>query len=452
VTDLTGLLRRHVAVDGNRNVTQPTPSVGRNAAETVVAAALSLALSLPATIITTRYLHPAGRGAFYLGLVTVSIATTLFGSIGVAVTHEMSRQKAGRQQIVAVGLFTSLALGVIAAVILVPLNLILTPSTPSIALMPIVLPAILGTATLAATLVALGRIRTRNVLQLAVPAVTLLGLILLVVILARGVSGAVVAWIVAQVAVFGFAVGTTSGILRPLRPRTIPRDLVRSVVFLGVRAGVVNAIGLLNYRIDLFVLKAYRGIDAVGVYSAAVSLAELLWIIPAALVTAIVAPAVSQADRPALDVITLAVRSAVIVTGIAGVVLAALGPVAIPLLFGAQFHGAIAPLLILIPGVIAFAPAQIFAVYFSMRLGEMRVPLGVALASAVVTGLLAVLIIPPLGLTGAAIATTIGYALSVLIGAILFGRRAQVSLTVLIPKRRDALAFRSLVHEMFARQ
>jgi O-antigen/teichoic acid export membrane protein len=289
------------------------------------------------------------------------------------------------------------------------------------------------------------------VLQLAAPVATLVGIVVLIVFLARGVAGAVTAWLFAQTVVFAAALAVTSGIWRPLKLRSLSRDLGRRMLLLGLRAGLVNVVSLLNYRIELFVLKAYRGIDAVGVYSVSVSLAELLWIVSGALATATTALAVSASDDDAVTEIARGVRAAIAATALAGIALAVVSPFAIPFLFGPRFSGATVPLLILIPGVLAFSPGQLFAVYFSMRLGETRIPLGVAVASAALTGALAVLVIPLLGLTGAALATSVGYALSMSIAAILFSRRAGIAISALVPGREDIVTYRSVLLELFRR-
>ena len=56
-----------------------------------------------------------------------------------------------------------------------------------------------------------------------------------------------------------------------------------------------NSIQFLNYRLDLFVLNRFHGLYTVGVYTLAVSLAQLLWLVPANLATLILNRA--AADR-----------------------------------------------------------------------------------------------------------------------------------------------------------
>jgi O-antigen/teichoic acid export membrane protein len=349
------------------------------------------------------------------------------------------------RRIAAHGIVMSFALGIVLGAVLVPLSLALKPSYRSVALMPIALPAMLVSGTLTTTLVALGRVRARNVLYFGGPACTLVGLVILVVLLGNGVGGAVIAWLIAQGVVFAAALITTAGVWRPLELGGISLDLGQRMLLLGLRAGLVNVMSLLNYRIDLFVLKAYRGIDAVGVYSVAVSIAELLWIVPVAVATATISVAVSASEPQVVRAIAQGVRASLAVTAIAGLALAAVAPFAIPFVFGSRFDGATVPLLILIPGVVAFSPVQLLVVYFSIRAGQLRVPLGVSVASAVLTGVLAILIIPPLGLTGAALSTSIGYTISMLIGAIVFTRQADVAFTSLIPSGSDLIAYRNLL-------
>jgi O-antigen/teichoic acid export membrane protein len=375
--------------------------------------------------------------------VTVTIAATLLGNIGVAVSHEIKRGRWRTRTIVTLALAISLGLGIVGAAVLVPLGLALTPGYRSVALIPVALPAMLITGTLTATLVALGRVQLRNLLQLVIPAATLVGVVVLVVLLAKGVTGAVIAWTSAQAVVAILALMVTARIWGPLEVRGISLELGRRMLLLGLRGGMVNVIGLLNYRIELYVLKAFRGVDAVGVYSVSISLAELLWIVPSAFATVTIASAVSSSDQDAVAAISQGVRAAIASTAVFGLALAAVAPFAIPLVFGDRFNGATVPLLILVPGVVAFAPGQLLAVYFSIRLGQMRIPLGVAVLSAVLTAVLAILLIPPLGLEGAALATAIGYTVSMLIEAILFSRRAGIGLGELIPHRADFLTYRT---------
>src|SRR5262249_14502015 len=141
---------------------------GRDAVETITFATLGLLVAFPTTIITSRYLHPDGRGAYVLGVVTVLIAAALTGNIGVAVGHQLKRAQWDRPAIATNALLASFGLGVVGAVVLIPLETVLVTGFRAIAAMPVALPAMLVTGTLTATLVALGRVRARNLILLAI--------------------------------------------------------------------------------------------------------------------------------------------------------------------------------------------------------------------------------------------------------------------------------------------
>ena len=82
----------------------------------------------------------------------------------------------------------------------------------------------------------------------------------------------------------------------------------------------------------------------------------------------------------------------------------------IPLLFGDAFRGAVRPLVLLLPGVVAYAPVTILVVYLTVRRARPRLSLYVSLIGLVVTAAMSIVLIPSYGASGAAIASAIGYA------------------------------------------
>ena len=68
------------------------------------------------------------------------------------------------------------------------------------------------------------------------------------------------------------------------------------------------------------------------------------------------------------------------------------------------------PLVLLLPGVVAYAPVTILVVYLTVRRARPRLSLYVSLIGLVVTGAMSVVLIPPYGASGAAGASAIGYA------------------------------------------
>jgi O-antigen/teichoic acid export membrane protein len=72
---------------------RPRRSVGRDALATLAFRVGGMPFAFAISVVTSRYLLPTGRGAFVLALLTVTLAATLLGNVGVAATYELSRRE-----------------------------------------------------------------------------------------------------------------------------------------------------------------------------------------------------------------------------------------------------------------------------------------------------------------------------------------------------------------------
>jgi len=117
-------------------------------------------------------------------------------------------------------------------------------------------------------------------------------------------------------------------------PRPSVPEFVRDVAPIG--AGIVFS--ALYFRIDVFLLEAWRGTETVGLYNAVFRLIEALRLFPAALI-AVLLPTLVRASGPAP-----LVRMATALTAfglVAAVVLQAVAGRLVPLLYGAGFVDAV---------------------------------------------------------------------------------------------------------------
>jgi O-antigen/teichoic acid export membrane protein len=432
---------------------EPTDWVthGRRALETLSFRTLALPLSFVITVITSRYLLPEGRGAFALGLLTVTLGSTLL-SIGTAVTRELGRKEESIESIVRRGLVLSVVLGSIGAVALLPLGLATgSEGYRAAELLVLGLPLLLVRQTIGGSLIALGRLRLFNVLLFLDPAALLAGLLVLVVVFDFGLAGAVAAWFAATALTTAIALGWTRDLWLSRARHATQSARTRAILSLGLKAGIVNLVALINYRVEFFLLEAWHDLGAVGVYSVSISLAELLWLLSASVTTVVVAPAINLDEERAVGVVAQTVRHTLILTTAFGIGLAAIAPLAVPLVYGSEFSGAVVPLLILIPGVIAYAPASVLSAYFSMRHGRMRYPMIVAGTSAVVNALLCLVLVHPLGATGAALASTGGYVIGSALLLAMFLRAGGTGPGTVVPRGADVLAYRDLAFSLRSR-
>ncbi|WP_254522930.1 flippase [Natrinema caseinilyticum] len=166
------------------------------------------------------------------------------------------------------------------------------------------------------------------------------------------------------------------------------------------------------YHIDIMMLHRFRESSAVGNYKAALTLAEFLWFVPMAIQTVFVHSTSELWSQNRLreisDLASRTTRYTFLITAVMAVGLAALADVAVPMYFGPEARPAITPLLLLLPGALGFALARpILAV--SQGEGTLRYPVAATGGAAVINFVLNVVLIPPFGMEGAAVATSIGY-------------------------------------------
>src|SRR5919198_2681595 len=163
---------------------------GARAIETLLFRGLSTPLALALVVLQSRFLHPDGRGAFVLAVLTVTIFSRLLGQLGVAVTSRRQETPDLRGLVLrAFGIaVVAGAVGTGAIAIWGSLTAGLgfrLAALAGLALVPNVI-----WQTVSGVLLGLGRIRLWNVLQLLPTVATLVGMLVFVVALGGGVGAA----------------------------------------------------------------------------------------------------------------------------------------------------------------------------------------------------------------------------------------------------------------------
>jgi O-antigen/teichoic acid export membrane protein len=403
--------------------------VGRNTVETLLFRGLSTPIALLLVVIQSRFLDPAGRGRFVLVVLTVTILARLFGQLGVAVTSHARDQEL--RPFVDRALVLALVLGGIGMAAILAAGAIIDSFGLRLAAIaaPALLPNIVN-ACLSGVLLGRARIRLWNYIQVLPPLLTLIGMLVLVVGLGGGVDAAVASWTVAYFVTAAFALAAAADLwLPPATPQFLDRH-GRAILRLALVMGAVQIVNLIGYRVELFILDRYKGLAEVGIYSIAIQAAEAMWLVPAAIATAVTGPVVHESQAGAVRLIRNACGRGLLYTVGIAVVVGALAPFLIPLLLGDDFRGAVRPLLLLLPGVVAYGPVSILVVFISIRCGRPRLSLLVSVIGLVVTAAASFVLIPRYGASGAAVASTIGYLAGGLAAWITFVRLAGLGLGV----------------------
>jgi O-antigen/teichoic acid export membrane protein len=184
-------------------------------------------------------------------------------------------------------------------------------------------------------------------------------------------------------------------------------SLVRQVRF-GIQGQVGNLVQLLNYRLDQYIVLLFVNTAGVGIYAVSVTVAQSVWFVANAIATVLL-PRLTAADpAEAARTTPLVCRNTLLLSAVAAAALAGVSPWIMEALFGEEFAAAVRPLLWLLPGTVALAGSKILTSYIFSQ-GHPLTNSLITIAALGVTLVADFALIPPFGVTGAAIASSIAY-------------------------------------------
>ena len=169
---------------------------------------------------------------------------------------------------------------------------------------------------------------------------------------------------------------------------------------------------LLNF--DILLLNPLAGSTQAGFYKAALTVVQMLWLVPFAVQTLLVYSTSehwAKENYTAIERISgQTTRYTLLLTLLLALGLAALAKVFMQLYFGDPYSASVLPLLVLLPGTVAYAVARPIS---GIELGRRSpVPPVVGTATAAITNIgLNIILIPSFGMVGAAVATSVSYGL-----------------------------------------
>lgn len=423
-------------------------SLARGAALNVAARVAVVGLGLAILVVVAR-LGPAVQGAFALFVAVESALLTLFSGLGLLLAREVSHHGAAPAPWLRLLLRVAVGLGVLAALGLFAASAA-SQREPyaQLWLLALAAPLLLLVPTVSGLWLGQGRMLPLNVPQVAAPALVLTGLGLGV---ASGwVSGATVwpvlaLWVGAKsvvgLATAAFAWRDTGAAPSAVSSQSHP-DLRRHWRFVAT-IGATNLLSLLNYRATLFIVERHGGLAEAGVYSVAVQIAELLWLLSSAVTVSayhrIGAPDAEQAARTTLG----AVRVNLAATLLAAPLLYGAAVWAVPWALGPAYAAALTPLALLLPGVAGYAAASSLSAYYTNHRGRPQWSAAIAGLSLALTVAIAAWTVPRFGAAGAALATSVAYALAIAVALRWFLRDAGLPWSVLLrpsPTRQSRTA------------
>jgi O-antigen/teichoic acid export membrane protein len=412
-----------------------------HAAATTYAARVAFAiLSFASVLITARSLGAEGRGSIAF-LTMVGFFTAQLATLGIfqADANFAAREPHLTTRLAGTSLVLSAIFGTIAAGS-VALLIALFPavgaeSNPKlIALVLAVIPVLVLQPCLDQLLRAHYLPTLSNVGMLVLPVTNVVVNGALAMMGTLTVATAVISWVTGQLlSTLVLAVGVSRRLGGFGR---FDLQLAKRMLGFGIKAYSARVLLLGNYRMDTWLLGGIAGTTQVGHYSIAVAWVELLFFLPTAVVLAqrpdLVRATPAAAERSA----ALANRGTTLITAGMAVVMVVLAPFLCVTVFGEEFRDSIPMMRILIIGVFGIIALKLLGNALTAQRKPMLETAAAASAFVVILAL-DIVLIPPHGGVGAAIASAIGYSVGGVAVALIFTRALNGRIRDLVPHFRD---------------
>ena len=420
---------------------------------------VAFALSFATTIVISRILGKEGKGAY----VNVMLVPGLLGAIGVFGLPNAINYFSARGTSLRGLLGAGFAFSAILSAILVPLLWFSLPWTQTtifsdaakaypdeLRIVLLVVPAALMSSFGMAVLFGRQQVRTYSAILIGQGAITFTISTILVAVFRFGVPGAVASTI-AVTWLLAIADVVAVGRLARRQPGGKPISF-RGLAGYGLRIYPASITGYFNYRIDIMLMPILMAGDAgaLGLYSMAVTMAELIFYIPDS-VTMIFLPRIAGLSKEDADKLVPRVsRLTVLLTGLVALALVPAAWVGIHLVLPG-FTDCLPAFYILLPAVMSLSLSKVMTSYIAGRGRPGLVSVGSA--SAVVANIAAnVILIPRFGIAGAAVASLISYTTS---AAILLSASSRLSgrsiLSMVVPGREEVRVLVAGVRRMAGR-
>ncbi len=427
----------------------------RNISYTFASKMANLVIGLVTSIVMVRVLGAEGKGLFSLAILAAALVTSLSNlGLGTGSGYLLGRLRFPRDVLAGNWLSMSMLIGIPVMVV-------------SIFFVPVLAPRLLPTVSPDLVIIALVGVpfsillynlqmlckadsdfRGYNLLELAQPALFILAMPLAIrIFTGSNVLVTISVYTASCVSAAVIAVAIWAGRTK-LRFR-LSREVASPALRFGIMGHLTNVLGFLNLRLDMLLVNWFLGPAAVGYYSISVMIAEKIWYFPDTLAIVLYPKVAHSNDLDASAYTSKTGRLTVLIVGACSVLVLLLGKPVIRLLYTDQFIPAVAPLFILLPGVLSASLARVVGSDLLAR-GYPHVNMWAGLAALAVNMGLNIVMIPLMGISGAALATTVSYTLHLFIILVSFCRITGLRVwDVLVPVTGDLDRFPRAVRGFF---
>lgn len=408
-------------------------SFASGVALTIVTRLLMLVGVVGSSVIVARWLGPEGLGSLAVLNTTIVLALSI-GSLGLtsANTYFIAKDRKTFAPVWANAIVSALFGGSLIAAAVVALAKINPAlfggvSADLILIASLSIPFQFLLSLGLNVLLAMDRIRQLNLLDALAPAFALFNAIVVLVILRSNLKVLVSFNTAATVVLSAGMLWAIARLVARQKERAAFRPdgrLFKGAISYGLRFYIPLIAAIMIFRLDLLIVNHFRGAAEAGVYAVASQVANLLTMLPG-VIAMLLFPRIASFQDPRGEFAIQVTRHVSFVMLIMCAAAAA-AAFLLPLIYGARFADATIQLLILLPGVCLIGIESVLVQHFTGTGLPVAIPVFWLVTLAISLGLNFALV-PVFGARGAAVTSTISYALIFVLVAIYFcmktGRR-----------------------------
>jgi len=414
-----------------------------NISGTFITRVVIIAMGVVGSVITARFLGPAGKGILAT-LAVISGTVMQFGNFGLHAsnTYFIAKNKDLTRQVIINALYTGLVGGTLItglAFLAIHLSPAFLGNVPTnlIYLTLITIPISFIIMFFQNILIGQGRVRLFNYFELGASMFGLAGIIIIFLLLHFSIYALVIfSTITAGLAAIFYVLSLKKYIYFPLY---FNGRLFRQMLQYGYKSYIASLLSYFIIRSDILLLNYFRGSAETGIYSIAVQFNDFLYLLPMTSGLMLFPTIAAQPDNQEKTRITqhLSRHISIIMACLCLVGALAVFPV-VKMLYGQAFIQAVWPFLILLPGIYFLSIETILMNDFGGR----GLPPIVYIAPAcglVFNVLVNIIAIPRFGMNIAAATSSIGYGITLYLAGRYFIRLTNSRWSELILPRRQEI-------------
>lgn len=379
-----------------------------NTLSVLATSAVRIPLQFGTSVILARYLSVEDRGLYAVAVAFATMMTLLLElGLGPASIYRLRRAESPPSQVATGILAMVIALSAFAVLAGLPLEEWITSrfldDAPAdifyiaLALVPLHLLMIVG-GSLAR---GLDRFALQNGSQILTFATRLAGVSAVLVLFGGELRGALRVYLATE------ALGMLAVLVAVVRQTGLEWRVhaieVRESLRFGLRAYVARTAGALHNGADLFLIAYFLGDpQQAAFYAVAISLRALLLMVPEASALALFPQLAGTPERSTGDLTARVLRNSLVFVVLAASAGGIAAPL-IPIIFSAPYEASIPPYLVLLLGTVMFSVHRLLSNYFA-ALGRQGASVRGQLLATSLNLVLNVLLIPQMGILGAALA------------------------------------------------